>query len=88
MERYISKLHQAEQIIESLKEQLLNIFWESMLHEYNAERSLIGWMEEEAVYSIQKLDLNAADEALFLRQVHHIFGEYSEVMPRLKRSDD
>ena len=85
MSSYKKKIEEATRIIEAIKKQLLSIFWETELNEYNAERNFLSWLEEDAEYSIKDLKLKKADEEKFIRKIHQVFGEYSEVIPRLKK---
>ncbi len=87
MSSYKKKIEEAKSIIESLKKQLLGIFWDTGLNEYNAERNFLSWLEEDTEYNIRNLKLKKADEKKFIRKIHQLFGEYSEVIPRLKKKN-
>lgn len=76
---YNSKIHSAEQIIEGLKDYVMEIFWEEDPSEYCSTRSLLPFIQEEAEYTIKSLHLKEKDQVFFLHKVEQVFGEYCEV---------
>jgi len=82
---YIAKKHRAGQILEMLKDELMFILWDTSPNEYGTLHNLFPWIEEETEYMIMDLRLNKEDEGFFLGKVHELMGEYSELIPLLKR---
>jgi hypothetical protein len=82
---YPAKIKRAEQIIETLKDELMYILWDTQPDDYGDFRNLFPWIEEETEYLIIDLQLNKADERFFLDKIHQLMGEYSELIPLLKK---
>ena len=81
---YQKKIQRAEQIIDTLKDELMHILWDTSPDEYGTFHNLFPWIEEETEYLIRDLILNKKDEAFYLNKVHQVMGEYSEMIPLLK----
>lgn len=69
---------QAWEIIESLKKQVIDILWNDDRHGYNNDHLLIPWIQEEAEYAIQRLNLPADRKNYFIWKIEQIIGEYME----------
>lgn len=76
---YNSRINSAEQIVEGLKDYVMEIFWEEDPFEYCSTRSLLPFIQEEAEYSIKKLHLKEQDQIFYLQKIEQVFGEYCEV---------
>ena len=82
---YPAKIKRAEQIIETLKDELMYILWDTRPDDYGSLRNLLPWAEEETEYLITDLQLRKKDEDFFLNKIHQVMGEYSELIPLLKK---
>ncbi len=82
---YKDKIRRAEQIIDTLKDELMFILWDTSPDEYGTFHNLFPWVEEETEYLIRDLQLNDKDEAYYSDKVHQVMGEYSELIPLLKK---
>ena len=76
---YNSRIDSAEQIIEVLKENLMEIFWEEDPFEFCSSRALLPFIQEDAEYSIKKLHLKEQDQIFYLQKIEQVFGEYCEI---------
>ena len=75
---YNSKISSAQMVIENLKEDLMEIFWEEDPFEYCSSRSLLSLIQEEAEYSIKELHLKEKDQNFYLQKIGLVLGEYFE----------
>jgi hypothetical protein len=82
---YKDKIRRSEQIIENLKDEMMYILWDTSPDDYGSFRNLFPWIEEETEYLILDLQLTKEDEKFFLERVHQVMGEYSELIPLLKK---
>ncbi|MCB2195579.1 MAG: hypothetical protein KQH79_06950 [Bacteroidetes bacterium] len=76
---YNSKITSAQQVVESLKENVMEIFWEEDPFEFCSSRSILPLIQEEAEYSIKRLHLKEPDQNRYLQKVEQVLGEYCEV---------
>ena len=76
---YNTKITSAQQVVESLKENVMEIFWEEDPFEFCSSRSILPLIQEEAEYSIKKLHLKEPDQNRYLQKVEQVLGEYCEV---------
>jgi len=76
---YSTKINSAQQVVESLKENVMEIFWEENPFEFCSSRSILPLIQEEAEYSIKELHLNEKDQCKYLQKVELVLGEYCEV---------
>jgi hypothetical protein len=83
--KYQERLTVANTVIKTLKEELLCALWDTNPMEYGTGRILLPWLEEDSEYQIKKLSLHKKDEDYYLQKIHRIFGEYSEIIPLLKK---
>ncbi|MEA3478361.1 MAG: hypothetical protein U9R60_09300 [Bacteroidota bacterium] len=79
------KIQRADHIIDTLKDELMFILWDTSPNEYGSFRSLFPWVEEETEYLIKALGLKKDDEERYIEKVHQVMGEYSELIPLLKK---
>ncbi len=70
-------LTKAEEIISDLKKDLLDILYEAD-NSYGSMRDFLHLIEEDAIYDLKELNLNADTENYYLKKVVDIFGPYSE----------
>lgn len=82
---YYLKIGQAEEILENLKSEVLQIISETNNLEYTCQQNLLPWIEEETEYQIKKLKLKPTDQSYYLMKIHRILGVYSDEIPHLKR---
>jgi len=82
---YQEKVKKAKTILSRLKTELLDILINKEKQDYCSDQMMLPWMEEDAEYSIRKLQLKKVDEKRYIRKIHNIFGVYSEEMPLLRR---
>ena len=68
----------AWEILEALKSQVIEILWNDDRHGYNNDHLLIPWIQEEAEYAIENLNLPPERETYFLHKLEQIVGEYME----------
>ncbi|MFO7843310.1 MAG: hypothetical protein R6V16_05820 [Bacteroidales bacterium] len=78
VEGYKSKINSAQTVIDQLKTNILEIFWNEDPFEYCSSRSMLPWIQEEAEYSIKRLHLKKKDQNYYLRKVNNMLGEYCE----------
>jgi len=76
---YQKKLNEANRVVEDLKDSLMVIIWEEDPFEFCSSRSLLPLIQEEAEYSIRKLQLKEKDQQYFLQKLEQVFGEYCEI---------
>jgi len=79
IQSYNTKINLAQQVVESLKDNLMEIFWEEDPFEFCSSRSILPLIQEEAEYSIKELHLKEKDQNKYLQKVELVFGEYCEV---------
>jgi hypothetical protein len=82
---YRAKIKRAEQILETLKDELMYILWDTQPGDYGDFRNLLPWVEEETEYLIIDLQLKEKDESFYIDKIHQLMGEYSELIPLLKK---
>ena len=75
---YNSKIDTAKMVIESLKENVLEIFWEEDPFEFCSSRAILPLIQEEAEYSIKDLHLKEGDQKFYLQSIGRLLGEYCE----------
>ena len=75
---YNTKIISAKQVVESLKENVMEIFWEEDPFEFCSSRAILPLIQEEAEYSIKELHLKKADQMRYLQKVEQVLGEYCE----------
>jgi len=73
-----SDKQKAWEILDTLKQQVIEILWNDSRHEYTNEHLLIPWIQEETEYAIKKLNLSPEEESHFIQKIEHIVGEYTE----------
>ena len=78
VEGYKSKINTAKTVIDQLKANILEIFWNEDPFEYCSSRSMLPWIQEEAEYSIKRLHLKKKDQNYYLQKVNNMMGEYCE----------
>ncbi len=78
VEGYKSKINTAKTVIDQLKDNILEIFWNEDPFEYCSSRSMLPWIQEEAEYSIKRLHLKKKDQNYYLQKVNNMMGEYCE----------
>ena len=78
VEGYKSKINTAKTVIDQLKDNILEIFWNADPFEYCSSRSMLPWIQEEAEYSIKRLHLKKKDQNYYLQKVNNMMGEYCE----------
>lgn len=76
---YNTKITSAQKVVESLKENVMEIFWEEDPFEFCSSRSILPLIQEEAEYSIKELHLKEPDQERYLQKVEQVLGEYCEV---------
>ncbi|MFP4023838.1 MAG: hypothetical protein ACLFVR_04860 [Thiohalospira sp.] len=75
---YKSKIVTAQMVVNQLKENILEIFWNEDPFEYCSSRSMLPWIQEEAEYSIKRLHLKKRDQNYYLEKISNMLGEYCE----------
>ncbi|MFO7830162.1 MAG: hypothetical protein R6V23_16185 [Bacteroidales bacterium] len=75
---YKSRIYTAKMVVDQLKENILEIFWNEDPFEYCSSRSMLPWIQEEAEYSIKKLHLKKRDQQYYLEKINLMLGEYCE----------
>ena len=75
---YNSKIDTARMVIESLKENVMEIFWDEDPFEFCSSRAILPLIQEEAEYSIKDLNLDARDQYFYLQMINYLLGEYCE----------
>ena len=78
---YSEKIWSADTLVQTLKDEISHIVWESSLHDYANLRSLIPAFGEQTKYSIIKLTLLADDEKKYLILVDNLMGVYHDDFP-------
>jgi hypothetical protein len=73
----------ADKILEDLKSEVVEVLWNSNVGDFYCEKFLFPFFQEEAEYSIKKLNLSEKQEYFYLERVDRIMGEYSENIPYL-----
>ena len=81
---YSEKIRSANTLVQTLKDEISHIVWESSLHDYANLRSLIPAFGEQTKYSIIKLKLLADDEKKYLILVDNFMGVYHDDFPNVK----
>lgn len=69
---------QVEYVLSLLKQELLEIMWTDCTDEFNNQRILLPWLQEDATYSIKRLQLSQQKETLYLTKIERIMSEYFE----------
>jgi len=75
---YQTKITTAQTVVDKLKENILEIFWNEDPFEYCSSRSMLPWIQEEAEYSIKRLHLKKKDQNYYLEKINNMMGEYCE----------
>ena len=75
---YNYKINSAQEVVEGLKDNILDIFWEEDPFEFCSSRSILPLIQEEAEYSIKGLHLNEKDQNFYLQKISQVLGEYGE----------
>jgi len=75
---YHSKINTAQNLIESFKENVMEIFWEEDPFEFCSSRSILPLIQEDVEYSIKKLHLKEKDQNLYIQKIGYLLGEFSE----------
>lgn len=75
---YNSKISSAQKVVEGLKENVMEIFWEEDPNEFCSSRSLLPLIQEEAEYSIVHLHLKDQDQTYFLQEITQVLGVFGE----------
>ena len=75
---YNSKINSAQMLIESFKENVMEIFWEENPFEFCSSRAILPLIQEEAEYTIKDLHLNEGDQQYYLKKISYLLGEFSE----------
>jgi len=75
---YQTKITTAQTVVDKLKENILEIFWNEDPFEYCSSRSMLPWIQEEAEYSIKRLHLKKKDQIYYLEKINNMMGEYCE----------
>ena len=75
---YHAKIDSAQTVVENLKVNVLEIFWEEDPFEYCSSRSILPLIQEEAEHSIKGLHLKKKDQNFYLQKVGQVLGEYCE----------
>lgn len=75
---YHSKITSAQSVVENLKDNVLEIFWEEDPFDYCSSRSILPLIQEEAEYSIKELHLKERDQSFYLQKLGQALGEYCE----------
>lgn len=75
---YHTKIDSAQTVVENLKVNVLEIFWEEDPFEYCSSRSILPLIQEEAEHSIKDLHLKEKDQNFYLQKVGQVLGEYCE----------
>jgi hypothetical protein len=78
VEDYKSKIITAQTVVDKLKENILEIFWNEDPFEYCSSRSMLPWIQEEAEYAIKRLHLKKKDQSYYLEKISNMMGEYCE----------
>lgn len=78
VEDYKSKIITAQTVVDKLKENILEIFWNEDPFEYCSSHSMLPWIQEEAEYSIKRLHLKKKDQCYYLEKISNMMGEYCE----------
>ena len=76
---YNSKINSTKSVVESLKESVMQIFWDEDPFEFCSSRSLLPLIQEDAEYSIKELHLKEQDQSKYLQKVEQVLGEFCEV---------
>lgn len=76
---YQIRIKQAKGVVENLKENVMEIFWDEDPFEYCSSRALLPLIQEEAEYSIKKLKLDIEDQEYYIQKIEMVLGEYCEV---------
>ena len=79
-------LAKAEEIIFDLKKDLLDILYEAD-NSYGSMRDFLNLIEEDTIYDLKKLNLNADIEKDYIRKVIDIFGPCSETNKLYGKTD-
>lgn len=75
---YNFKINTAQTVVESLKENVMEIFWEEDPFEFCSSRAILPLIQEEAEYSIKELHLKEKDQNYYLQKISLLLGEYCE----------
>ena len=75
---YHTKINSAQTVVENLKVNVMEIFWEEDPFEYCSSRSILPLIKEEAEHDIKGLHLKEKDQSFYLQKVGQILGEYCE----------
>lgn len=81
---YSEKISSAETLVQTLKDEISHIVWESSLHDYTNLRSLIPAFGEQTKYAIMKLKLSADDEKKYLILIDNSMGVYHDDFPNVR----
>lgn len=75
---YHSKINTAQTLVESFKENVMEIFWEEDPREFCSSRAILPLIQEEAEYSIMNLHLKETDQCFYLQKIDYLLGEFGE----------
>lgn len=75
---YHSKISSAQMVVENLKENVMEIFWEEDPFEFCSSRAILPLIQEDAEYSIKDLHLKEKDQIFYLQKIGRLLGEYCE----------
>ncbi len=68
----------ARSILDRLKSQMLDVLWNDSQYVYNNAHMLLPWIQEEAEYAIEALNLPVDRESWYFEKIKQILGEFSE----------
>ncbi len=75
---YHERIAKAEKLVDTFKDIIIRILWDDPTKQYCNIRTFIPWMEEDALYEIQQLQLKSKDEVHYLNLIKRYVGEYTE----------
>ncbi len=82
--KYSEKIKSADTLIQTLKDEISHIVWESNMHDYTNLRNLIPAFGEQTKYAILKLKLNVDDEKKYLILIDNSMGVYHDDFPNVR----
>ncbi|MCK4676968.1 MAG: hypothetical protein KAT48_02440 [Bacteroidales bacterium] len=81
---YREKIKSADTLVQTLKDEISHIVWESSMHDYTNLRNLIPSFGEQTKYAIMKLKLLPDDEKKYLILIDNFMGVYHDDFPNVR----
>jgi hypothetical protein len=84
---YSEKIKAADKILKVLMDEIMDILWNTNIHEFHNLRYLIPMFGEQSKYELMSLGLKYKDENDYLVRIDNILGVYHDYFPCLQISD-